>query len=115
MPVGQRIAHMAPERGRCIRDLLSEFPVGAGDVLPEVEAGKISARSLLPSRPAVSYSEPQRQHSATSPIGAPLAQLFQGTTERLAAREHGLEQVTVLFDALERLAHPEAARRHVLR
>ena len=45
----------------------------------------------------------------------PLSQLLQGTTECLAAREHGLEQVAVLFDALERLAHPEAARGHVLR
>jgi hypothetical protein len=44
----------------------------------------------------------------------PLAQLLQGTSERLAAREHRLEQVAVLFDPLERLAHPEAARRHVL-
>jgi hypothetical protein len=44
----------------------------------------------------------------------PLGQLLQGTSECLAAREHGLEQVAVLFDPLERLAHPEAARRHVL-
>jgi hypothetical protein len=49
-----------------------------------------------------------------SPISGPLAQLLQGTSECLAAREHGLEQVAVLFDPLERLAHPEAARRHVL-
>ena len=41
-------------------------------------------------------------------------QLRQGTSECLAAREHGLEQVTVPFDPLQRLAHPEAARRHVL-
>jgi hypothetical protein len=47
-------------------------------------------------------------------ISAPLAQLLLGTSECLAAREHGLEQVAVLFDPLERLAHPEAARRHVL-
>jgi hypothetical protein len=44
----------------------------------------------------------------------PLGQLLQGTSECLAAREHGLEQVAVLFDPLQRLAHPEAARRHVL-
>ena len=43
-----------------------------------------------------------------------LAQLLQGTSERLAAPEHGLEQVAVLFDSLERLAHPEASRCHVL-
>ena len=47
-------------------------------------------------------------------ISAPLAQLLQGTSECLAACEHGLEQVAVLCDPLERLAHPEAARRHVL-
>ena len=44
----------------------------------------------------------------------PLAQLLQRTSECLAAGEHGPEEVAVLFHALERLAHPEAARRHVL-
>jgi hypothetical protein len=55
-----------------------------------------------------------RSCSRPSPISAPLAPLLQGTSECLAAREHGLEQVAVLFDPLERLAHPEAARCHVL-
>jgi hypothetical protein len=44
-----------------------------------------------------------------------LAQLLQGASECLAAREHGPEQVAVLFDPLERFTHPEAARRYVLR
>ena len=44
----------------------------------------------------------------------PLAQFPPGTSECLAAREHGLEEVAVLFDPLEHLAHAEAARRHVL-
>src|SRR6187402_28752 len=39
----------------------------------------------------------------------------QGTRERLTAAEHRLEEVAVLLDALERLAHAEATRRHVLR
>lgn len=42
-----------------------------------------------------------------------LAQLSHGASECLAAGEHRFEQVTVLFDPLERLAHPEAARRDV--
>ena len=45
---------------------------------------------------------------------AALAQLLEDTCECLAAREYGLEQVAVPFDPFERLAHPEAARRHVL-
>ncbi len=36
MPLGQRIAHMAPEGRRRIRDLGGELLVGAGDVLPQV-------------------------------------------------------------------------------
>jgi hypothetical protein len=114
MPLGQRIAHVRPEGRIGIRDLIGELLVGSGDGLPEVEAGDIRAQPPQP-RPFVSYSGPQRQHSATSPIGVPLAQLFQGTSECLATGKHGLEQVTALFDPLERLGHPEPTRRHVLR
>ncbi len=46
MPVGQRIADMAPERGRRIRNLRGELVVGAGDVLPKVEAGDICPPAL---------------------------------------------------------------------
>ena len=48
MPLGQRVAHMAPERRRRNRDLLGELAVGTGDLRPKVEAGEIRA----PSRPA---------------------------------------------------------------
>src|SRR5262245_49727871 len=44
-----------------------------------------------------------------------LGQLLQGACECLAACEHGLEQVAVPVDPCERLAHPEATRRDVLR
>jgi hypothetical protein len=43
MLLAQRIAHMAPEGRRRIRDLGGELPVGAGHALPKVEAGKIRA------------------------------------------------------------------------
>jgi hypothetical protein len=43
LPLGQRLAHMRPERRLRIRDLLGELLVGAGDGLPEVEAGKVRA------------------------------------------------------------------------
>ena len=66
-------------------------------------AGLVSARTSASAPPQPRRSVP------------PLAHLLQGTSECLAAREHGFEQVTVPFDPLERLAHPEAARRHVLR
>ena len=46
MPVGQRIADMAPERGRRIRNLRGELVLGAGDVLPKVEAGDICPPAL---------------------------------------------------------------------
>ncbi len=35
MTLGQRIAHMRPERRLRIRDLLGELLVGSGDGLPE--------------------------------------------------------------------------------
>ena len=41
MPLGQRIAHMAPKRARRIRDLRGELLVGAGDGLPKVKAGNV--------------------------------------------------------------------------
>src|ERR671913_1422203 len=47
--------------------------------------------------------------------GRRLAHLREGRSERLAAREHGAEQVAVPFDPLERLAHSQPTRRHVLR
>ena len=110
----QHLAHMPPERRRRIFDPLGELLVGATDVLPKVEAGKICAPASSSTSPPLfktsASAPPQPRRSVP-----PLAQLFQGTTECLATREHGLEQVTVLFDALERLAHPEAARRHALR
>ena len=43
MPLGQRIAHMAPERRLRIRDLRGELAVGTGDLLPKVKAGKVRA------------------------------------------------------------------------
>ena len=43
MPLGQRIAHMPPERRRRSRDLRCQLLIGAGDGLPEVKAGKIRA------------------------------------------------------------------------
>jgi hypothetical protein len=43
MPLGQRIADMPPKRRRRIRDLGRELIVGAGDVLPKVKAGNVSA------------------------------------------------------------------------
>ena len=46
MPLGQRIAHVAPERPRCIRDLLGELLVSAGDVLPKVKASEIRVVAL---------------------------------------------------------------------
>src|SRR5262245_57090364 len=49
------------------------------------------------------------------PRTASHAQRLQSTSECLAARQHGLEQVAVPVDPFERLAHPEATRRHVLR
>jgi hypothetical protein len=80
---------------------------------------------LRDARPTVIPRAPHAtNYSATDELGhdvlsfladpCPLAQLLQGTSECLAAREHGLEQVAVLIDPLERLAHPETARRHVL-
>jgi hypothetical protein len=44
--LGQRIAHMRPERRRRVRDLRGELLVGTGDVLPKVEAGNIGAPAL---------------------------------------------------------------------
>ena len=109
----QRFSHVAPERRRPICDPPRELVVRAGDIVPKVEAGKIRAPASLPKvvSPIPKFSV---YSSVTSPIPTPLAQLLQGASECLATREHGLEQVTVLFDALERLAHPEAARRHVI-
>ena len=49
-------------------------------------------------------------HPTTPPASAASSR----PSECLAAREHGLEQVAVPFDPLERLTHPEAARRQVL-
>jgi hypothetical protein len=46
MPLGQRIAHVAPERPRCIRDLLGELLVSAGNVLPKVKASEIRVVAL---------------------------------------------------------------------
>jgi hypothetical protein len=43
MRLGQRIAHVLPERRRRVRDLLGELLVSAADVLPKVKAGKIRA------------------------------------------------------------------------
>src|SRR6185436_10601416 len=54
-----------------------------------------------------------RTHEGTE-RGARLAQLPHGTSECLAAREHGLEQVAMQFDPRERLPNPEAAWREVL-
>jgi len=47
MPLGQRIAHVPPERGRGIRDPRGELVVGAGDVLPKVEARNVRAPAAL--------------------------------------------------------------------
>ena len=46
MPLGQCLAHMAPERRRRIRDPGDELLVGAGDVLPKVKAGNVRAPAL---------------------------------------------------------------------
>jgi hypothetical protein len=68
--------------------------------------------------PQISYSAadgwPDDRAQAYHRFSGPLAPLLQGTSKCLAAREHRPEEVAVLFHALERLAHPEAARRHVL-
>ena len=47
MPLGERIAHMAPEGCRGIRDLGGELLVGAGDGFPKVVAGDIRAPASL--------------------------------------------------------------------
>jgi hypothetical protein len=47
LPLGQRLAHMAPKRRRRIRDPCGELLVGTGDVLPKVEAGDIRAPASL--------------------------------------------------------------------
>jgi hypothetical protein len=70
MPVGQRIAHMAPKGRRRIRDLRGELVVGAGDALPKVEAGKIGAPVFVAPRSFVSIPNVRVSTSATSQIGA---------------------------------------------
>jgi hypothetical protein len=47
MPLGQRIAYMAPEGRPGIRNLCGELPVGAGDVLPKMKARNICAPASL--------------------------------------------------------------------
>ena len=47
MPLGQRLAHVGPERRRRFRDLRGELLVGTGDGLPEVKAGNIRAPASL--------------------------------------------------------------------
>ena len=43
MPLGERIAHMAPEGRLRLRDPFDEVVVGPGDVLPKVESGDVHA------------------------------------------------------------------------
>jgi hypothetical protein len=46
MPLGQRLAHVGPERRRRFRHLRGELLVGTGDVLPKVKAGNVRAPTL---------------------------------------------------------------------
>jgi hypothetical protein len=55
MPLGERIAHMAPKRRRRFRDLRGERFVGAGDVLPT--APPSTANAGLPSVPRARREE----------------------------------------------------------
>ena len=48
MPLGQRIAHIAPKGGRRIRDLRGELLDGTGDAVPKVEARDVRAPASLP-------------------------------------------------------------------
>ena len=41
MPLGQRLAHMPPERRRCISDLRGELLIRAGRRSPEGGSGEI--------------------------------------------------------------------------
>ena len=65
MPLGQRIAHMAPERRRRIRDLRGELAVGAGDTTPkgEVVAVRCSFGSPSGRGPAYAGSRPTETES----------------------------------------------------
>src|SRR5437764_142660 len=69
-------------------------------------SGPSSTRSIC-GHAATSLPTSPRYGSASPP------QRAQGRPERLAALEHRLEQVAVLVDALQRLAHPEVARPHL--
>jgi hypothetical protein len=86
IPLGQRSAHMTPERRLRIRDLRGELLVGAGDVLPKVKAGNVRAPASLAGvgdltedvqrTPRLALAvlervEPDREGDDQSPVGVP--------------------------------------------
>src|SRR5918993_1647898 len=98
-------------------DQLRQPGAGGPDVLQAVfleELHRGSNGGSFSARPTRFYGM-QRRTAPRRYGGRRLAHLRQGRSERLAAREHGAEQVPVPFDPLERLAHSEPTRRHVLR
>jgi hypothetical protein len=56
MPLGERIAHMPPERRLRIRDLRGELLVGAGDVLPTAPSSSPKRRASFSASCAASWN-----------------------------------------------------------
>ena len=109
-----RLQPRPPLPGRAARGSVPRSPPApAGcvplDRLPAPRADRRLSDRRTPAAPPAAVA------AAREPlVGLALAQRLKGTSECLAAGEHRLEEVAVLLDSLERLAHPEAARRHVL-